>query len=117
MVNKKLRTVDEPTNELNDVFKALADTTRRDIVLRLSRSDATVSHLASSYAISLPAVSKHLKVLERAGLIARTRIGARHWIRLRPTWSRAVNQWLDRASRERATEQLDRLEDLLERKD
>ena len=109
--------MDEPTNELNDVFKALADATRRDIVLQLSRSDATVTQLASSYAISLPAVSKHLKVLERAGFIARTRIGARHWIRLRPTWSRAVSQWLDRASPEPATVQLDRLEDLLERRD
>lgn len=78
MVNNLPRPEDESRKDLDRVFRALADATRRDILLRLSTSDATVSQLTSVYTISLPAVSKHLKVLERAGIIARTRIGARH---------------------------------------
>jgi DNA-binding transcriptional ArsR family regulator len=59
--------------ELDDMFSALADRTRRDIVTRLARGDATVSELAEPYKMTLPAISKHLKVLERCGLISRTR--------------------------------------------
>lgn len=57
---------------LSKVFAALADPTRRDMLVRLGTADATVSELAERYPISLPAVSRHLKVLEQAGLIART---------------------------------------------
>ncbi|HEY5230801.1 MAG TPA: metalloregulator ArsR/SmtB family transcription factor [Galbitalea sp.] len=61
------------TDQLSRTFAALADPTRRAILSRLSRGEATVNDLAAPFAMSLPAVSKHLQVLERAGLIARGR--------------------------------------------
>lgn len=63
------------SQNLNLTFGALADDTRRDILDRLSRGDATVGQLAMPYAISRPAISKHLRVLERAGLVRRLRDG------------------------------------------
>lgn len=62
-----------PTDQLNRTFAALADPTRRAILNRLSEGEATVSELAEPFAVSLPAISRHLKVLERAGLIVRSR--------------------------------------------
>jgi DNA-binding transcriptional ArsR family regulator len=61
------------TDELSKVFSALADPTRREILARLGQGDATVTELADPFPISLPAVSRHLKVLEGAGLISRDR--------------------------------------------
>jgi DNA-binding transcriptional ArsR family regulator len=61
------------TDELSKTFAALADPTRRAILARLSQGEASVSDLAAPFSISLPAVSKHLQVLERAGLVARSR--------------------------------------------
>src|SRR4051794_17937097 len=69
-----------PTDQLTLTFAALADPTRRAILTRLSEGEATVGELAEPFAISLPAISRHLKVLERAGLIVRGR--AAQW---RPT--------------------------------
>jgi len=60
-------------DQLDSTFAALADPTRRAIVARLARGDATVNELAEPFAMSLPGISKHLKVLERCGLISRTR--------------------------------------------
>src|SRR5436309_14692716 len=60
-------------NRLDRTFAALADPTRRSILTRLARGEATVNELAEPFAMSLPAVSRHLKVLERAGLIVRSR--------------------------------------------
>jgi DNA-binding transcriptional ArsR family regulator len=60
-------------DRLDSTFAALADPTRRAIVERLARGDATVNELAAPFAMTLPAISKHLKVLERCGLISRTR--------------------------------------------
>jgi DNA-binding transcriptional ArsR family regulator len=60
-------------DRLDSTFAALADPTRRAIVARLARGDATVNELAEPFAMSLPGISKHLKVLERSGLISRTR--------------------------------------------
>ena len=60
-------------DQLDSTFAALADPTRRAIVARLARGDATVNELAAPFAMSLPAISKHLKVLERCGLISRSR--------------------------------------------
>jgi DNA-binding transcriptional ArsR family regulator len=62
-----------PTDQLNLTFAALADPTRRSILTRLAEGEATVNELAEPLPISLPAISRHLKVLERAGLIARSR--------------------------------------------
>jgi DNA-binding transcriptional ArsR family regulator len=62
-----------PPDQLSLTFAALADPTRRSILTRLAEGEATVSELAQPFAVSLPAISRHLKVLERAGLIARSR--------------------------------------------
>ena len=70
------------TQTLDKVFAALADPTRRAILDRLAHSDASVSELAAPFAMSLPAISKHLRVLEQAGLIARTKDGRVHRLRL-----------------------------------
>src|SRR3954462_5267098 len=62
-----------PTDQLSLTFAALADPTRRSILARLAEGEATVNELAEPFTMSLPAISRHLKVLERAGLIARSR--------------------------------------------
>src|SRR5215208_3471583 len=62
-----------PTDQLSLTFAALADPTRRSILVRLAEGEATVGELAEPFAVSLPAISRHLKVLERAGLIVRSR--------------------------------------------
>jgi DNA-binding transcriptional ArsR family regulator len=62
-----------PTDQLSITFAALADPTRRSILTRLAEGEATVNELAEPFSVSLPAISRHLKVLERAGLIVRSR--------------------------------------------
>lgn len=79
---------------LDHVFAALSDATRRAIVVQLAAGPARVTDLAEPYAMSLPAVSKHLKVLERAGLIKRERDGRVHRIHLRPEGLVAAGDWL-----------------------
>ena len=74
-------------------FQAVADPTRRAILTRLARGEATVQELAGPLPISQPAVSKHLKVLERAGLIERRREAQRHWCRLQAKPLREVAVW------------------------
>ena len=66
------------TDQLSSVFAALADPTRRDLVARLAAGDATVGELAAPYDVSVQAVSKHLQVLERAGLVTKGREAQRH---------------------------------------
>ena len=80
-------------------FAALADGTRRAILARLAESDASVGELAAPFAMSLPAVSKHLKLLERAGLIHRERDGRVHRCRLDPDRLRAITAWLEHQRR------------------
>lgn len=70
-------------DKLDDIFGSLADPTRRDILQRLLSGEMSINRLAKQYAISLPAVSKHLKVLEAAQLITRERRGRQHFIKLR----------------------------------
>jgi DNA-binding transcriptional ArsR family regulator len=97
---------------LDLAFAALADPTRRKIVARLAKGDARVTDLARPFAMSLNAVSKHLKVLERAGLVRRTRAGREHHIALDPRPIRRVAGWA--AVYEKFwTQRLDRLEDFL----
>ena len=74
--------VKDPQAELDALFSALADPTRRDILVRLVEGESSVTKLAEPLPISLPAVSRHLRVLESAGLIARTRDGRVHRISL-----------------------------------
>jgi DNA-binding transcriptional ArsR family regulator len=77
-------------------FAALADPVRRAIVARLSRGPATVNDLAEPFAISLQAVSKHIQVLEHAGLVTRTRDAQRRPVHLNPDALEALTAWLDR---------------------
>src|SRR5690349_7241125 len=80
--------------ELNATFAALADGTRRAIVARLAVGDASVLELAQPFAMSQPAISKHLKVLERAGLITRSRDAQRRPCRLQPQRLQQLSEWL-----------------------
>lgn len=93
---------------LSAVFGALADPTRRAILARLSAGDASVTELAEPFAMSLPAVSKHLKALERAGLISRGREAQWRPCRLAPEALKEATEWLD-AYRQFWDESLDRL--------
>lgn len=81
---------------LSTTLAALADPTRRAILARLSEGETTVKELAAPFAISLPAVSRHLKVLEAAGLIARGRTAQWRPCRLDPAPLKALDGWLDR---------------------
>ncbi len=80
---------------LNATFAALADPTRRAILARLAASDATVMELAEPFAMSQPAISKHLKVLERAGLISRGRDAQRRPCRIEAKPLAEANEWLE----------------------
>jgi len=84
---------------LNATFAALADPTRRSILARLALGDASVTELAEPFDMTLPAVSKHLKVLERAGLIARGREAQWRPCRLEAAPMKDAVEWLDRYRR------------------
>ncbi len=83
-------------DRLDDLFGALADRTRRRLVARLARSPATISELAAPFDMSLPAVSKHIRVLEQAGLVVRKIEGRVHTCALDGEHLRDVAAWLDR---------------------
>lgn len=82
-------------DQLSDTFSALADPTRRAILARLADGEATVNELAEPFPVSLQAVSKHLKVLERAGLITRGRAAQKRPCRLRATPLGDITRWLE----------------------
>lgn len=84
-----------PTDPLSITFAALADPTRRAILARLAQGEATVKELAEPFNMSLPAISKHLKVLENAGLIARGREAQWRPSRLEVGRLKEVSDWLD----------------------
>jgi DNA-binding transcriptional ArsR family regulator len=100
------------SDRLSLIFSALADPTRRAILARLASGSASVTELAAPFAMSLPAVSKHLKVLERAGLIARGREAQWRPCRLDAAPLREVASWLDEYRRY-WDEHLDRLDTYL----
>jgi DNA-binding transcriptional ArsR family regulator len=81
---------------LSATFSAIADPTRRAILKRLQQGEATVTELAEPFDMSLPAVSKHLKVLESAGLIERARVAQWRPCRLRPEPLREAADWIER---------------------
>jgi DNA-binding transcriptional ArsR family regulator len=99
-------------DRLSRVFAALADPTRRDIVARLTTSDATVSQLGASYDVSLQAVSKHLKVLEEAGLVSRSREAQRRPVHLEAEVFDLMTKWIERY-RQQAEERYRRLDTVL----
>jgi len=98
---------------LDATFSALADPTRRAILARLARGDASVMELAEPFAMSQPAISKHLKVLERAGLISRGRDAQRRPCRIEATPLHDANVWLE-SYRELWEASFDALDDVLE---
>jgi DNA-binding transcriptional ArsR family regulator len=83
-------------DRLSAVFGALADPTRRAIIARLADGDATVTELAEPFSISLPAISRHLKVLERAGLISRSRSGQWRSSALEAAPLKEATDWMER---------------------
>jgi DNA-binding transcriptional ArsR family regulator len=98
---------------LSATFAALADPTRRAILARLALGETSVTELAEPFDITLPAISKHLKVLERAGLIARGREAQWRPCRIAPDGLRPVDDWLE-SYRRLWNERLDRLETYLQ---
>ena len=100
------------TDRLSATFAALADPTRRAIIARLAMGETTVSDLAKPFDMSGPAISKHLKVLENAGLITRGREAQWRPCRIEPKALKTVDDWLERY-RQFWEERLDRLEDYL----
>ncbi|WP_424565495.1 ArsR/SmtB family transcription factor [Tamaricihabitans halophyticus] len=99
--------------QLNLVFAALADPTRRDLVARLACADATVGELAEPYDMSLQAVSKHLKVLEDAGLVTRGKDAQRRPVHLEAEVFDLMTKWIERY-RQRAEERYQRLDAVLD---
>ena len=100
-------------DRLSRVFSALSDPTRRDMVARLAvAGDATVNELAEPYDVSLQAVSKHLKVLQDAGLVSRSRDAQRRPVHLEAEVFDLMTKWIERYRRE-AEERYRRLDDVL----
>jgi len=101
----------QTSHPLDATFSALADPTRRAILDRLAKGEASVMELAEPFALSQPAISKHLRVLERAGLISRSRDAQRRPCRLEGRPLAEANQWLERYRQtwEANFERLDRL--------
>ena len=99
---------------LSRVFSALADPIRRDIVARLTVRDATVNELAEPYDVTVQAVSKHLKVLEDAGLVSRTREAQRRPVHLEAEVFDLMTKWIERYRRQ-AEERFSRLDAVLAR--
>lgn len=99
-------------DSLSRVFAALADPTRRDLVARLAEDDATVGQLAEPYEMSVQAVSKHLRVLEGAGLVTKTRDAQRRNVHLEAEVFDLMTGWIERYRRQ-AEHRYRRLDDLL----
>jgi DNA-binding transcriptional ArsR family regulator len=99
-------------DSLSRVFSALADPIRRDMVARLASGDATVTELAGPYDVTVQAVSKHLKVLEEAGLVSRSREAQRRPVHLEAEVFDLMTTWIERYRRE-AEERYRRLDDVL----
>ncbi len=101
-------------DRLNKTFAALADPTRRSILARLARGETSVTELAAPFDMSLPAISKHLKVLERSGLISRSRSAQVRPCRLNPAPLKEVADWME-FYRHFFEESFDRLDDYLKK--
>jgi DNA-binding transcriptional ArsR family regulator len=108
--------VEQKTAQLDTVFHALGDATRRRMLRELARSERTVGELAQPFAISLAAASKHIKALENAGLIQREVLGRTHVCRLNSKPLANAHEWLS-FYQQFWTERLDALEQLLRKED
>ena len=100
------------TDQLSQAFSALADPTRRDMVARLTLADATVNELAEPYDVSVQAISKHLRVLEKAGLVSRRREAQRRPVHLEAEAFDLMTKWIERYRRQ-AEQRYQRLDALL----
>jgi DNA-binding transcriptional ArsR family regulator len=101
-----------PADQLNATFAALSDPTRRAILARLAEGDATVTELARPFPVSLPAISRHLKVLERAGLISRDRAAQSRPSSLRAERLQEASVWME-TYRQIWEQRMDRLDEHL----
>jgi len=101
-------------NRLDTTFRALADPTRRGMLANLALGEKSIGELAEPFAMSFAGASKHVKVLEDAGLIARRKVGRMHLIKIEPEPLEEAEQWL-RQWEKFWTTRLDRLEALIER--
>ena len=108
--------VERSTIPLDPVFRALADPTRRTMLRTLATGERNIGELAAPFRMSFAAASKHVKVLEGAGLVGRRVKGRRHICRIQPAPLAAADEWL-RFYHRLWTEQLDRLDALLESED
>lgn len=106
--------VDKEDAQLNEIYLALADPTRRAILARLAHGEVRVSDLAEPFAMSLNAVSKHIRVLERAGLVEREVRGREHYLTVDPAPLQEASEWLQ-TYQQFWRQRLDRLEDFLRR--
>ncbi|PON15022.1 transcriptional regulator [Candidatus Entotheonella serta] len=106
--------VEYTENQLNQTYAAIADPTRRAILTRLAQGEARVTEIAEPFAMSLNAVSKHVRVLERAGLVRRRVRGREHYLALDAEPLRAASAWMD-TYRQFWEERLDALESFLQR--
>jgi DNA-binding transcriptional ArsR family regulator len=109
--------VDDAPERLDRAFTALGDPVRRALIARLSRGDATVNELAEPFSITKQAVSRHIHVLEAAGLITRSRDGQRRPCHLDPAALEALTSWIDtyRLVVERRNHQLDAVLDTMKK--
>jgi DNA-binding transcriptional ArsR family regulator len=114
MLNHMVKYASSPT--LDSVFAALADPTRRRILELLASAELCVTELTRSFSVSMPAISKHLRVLEKAGLITRERDGRLHRLHLEAEPMRAAASWIERY-RKFWEEQLDALSNYLDRQE
>jgi DNA-binding transcriptional ArsR family regulator len=107
----------DPSERLDATFIALADPTRRAILARLKQGDASVNELAAPFAISQPAVSKHLKILERAGLVTRSNVGTKRPVRIEAGPMREAVDWLEKYREfwEKSYQRLDALLEILQK--
>lgn len=105
-----------PSERLDATFVALSDPTRRAILARLKDGDATVNELAAPFDISQPAVSKHLKILERAGLVTRTNVGTSRPVKIEASPMREAADWLEKYREfwEKSYQRLDALLEILQ---
>ena len=105
-----------PSERLDATFIALADPTRRAILARLMDGDATVNELAAPFEISQPAVSKHLKILERAGLVSRSNVGTSRPVKIEAGPMREAVDWLEKYREfwEKSYQRLDALLEILQ---
>lgn len=106
----------DAAGQLDDTLVALADPTRRAILLRLGQGEARVTDLAAPFSMSLNSVSKHIRILERARLVRRTRVGREHWLTRNAAPLDEATAWMN-ALRLQWSDRLDRLETALEQEE